>query len=117
MDATNRGRLNITVVVACAFLLSLLAASPPYATAGPNRSPSSRTAVDERDADFNGDGFADVALGDVFNVGDTGYEGAVHVMYGTATGLTSKRAQLLTEDVLGGEGHRWDYFGRRPGRR
>ncbi|GAA2102813.1 hypothetical protein GCM10009841_19540 [Microlunatus panaciterrae] len=58
-------------------------------------------------ADFNGDGFADAAIAEVF----AGVGGAVRVMYGSVDGLTSKGSQYWTEDDLGGEAHRWDYFG------
>jgi hypothetical protein len=52
--------------------------------------------------DFNGDGIADLAIGapneDVGTIGDAG---AVHVLYGTATGVSSATNQIWTQDSLG----------------
>ena len=52
--------------------------------------------------DFNGDGIADLAIGvpneDVGTIGDAG---AVNVLYGTATGVTSATTQIWTQDSLG----------------
>ena len=110
MKAGCRGRWR-TLAVVCAALTSLLAAPPPAGADDARVSAAPRPAVDSRDADFNGDGYADIAVSDTFDEGDTGYEGAVHILYGTAAGLTAQRAQYWTEDQLGGEGHRWDFFG------
>ena len=53
-------------------------------------------------ADFNNDGFADLAVG-VFgeNLAAAGNGGAVNVLYGTATGLTGAGSQFLTQDSPG----------------
>lgn len=52
--------------------------------------------------DFNGDTYGDLAIGapfeDVLAVGDAG---AVHVLYGSALGLTSSGSQLFTQDTPG----------------
>ena len=52
--------------------------------------------------DFNGDGIADLAIGvpneDVGTIADAG---AVSVLYGTATGLSSATDQIWTQDSLG----------------
>ncbi|MGC9358454.1 MAG: FG-GAP repeat protein, partial [Anaerolineae bacterium] len=51
------------------------------------------------DADFNGDGFADVAIG-VPGEGVSGYSdaGAVNVIYGTESGLSAANDQILTQN-------------------
>ncbi len=55
--------------------------------------------------DFNGDGFADLAIGAPFEaVGSAASAGAVNVLYGSAQGLTSAGSQIWTQDsdqVLG----------------
>jgi hypothetical protein len=62
--------------------------------------------------DFNGDGFADLAVGVPFededNVGSTG---AVNVIYGSADGLTSAGDQYLTSVTFGYDYHTDDRFG------
>ena len=65
--------------------------------------------------DFNGDGIADLAVG-VPNesVGAIGYAGAVHVLYGTSTGVTSANTQLWTQDslaIVGDVSEQSDLFG------
>jgi disulfide bond formation protein DsbB len=73
-------------------------------------SPGVLEAVEEEDqfgaalaaADFNGDGFADLAVGvPTEDVGDVGDAGAVQVLYGSATGLTTAGNQLWTQDSPG----------------
>jgi hypothetical protein len=58
------------------------------------------------DADFNGDGFLDIAIGDRQEVvnGHLG-AGAVNVIYGSATGLTLTGNQFFTEDTPGMAGN------------
>jgi hypothetical protein len=52
--------------------------------------------------DFNGDGFADLAVGVPFEDEDfVGSVGAVNIIYGSATGLTSTGDQYLTELTFG----------------
>jgi FG-GAP repeat len=51
--------------------------------------------------DFNGDGFADLAIGIPFeNVEGTSNAGAVQVLYGSASGLTSID-QFWTQNAIG----------------
>ena len=52
--------------------------------------------------DFNGDGIADLAIGvpneDLGTIGDAG---AVHVLYGTATGVSSAATAIMSfKDVM-----------------
>jgi hypothetical protein len=52
--------------------------------------------------DFNGDGFGDLAVGVPFEDEDNvGSVGAVNIIYGSATGLTSTGDQYLTEVTFG----------------
>lgn len=55
----------------------------------------------EVEADFNGDGYADLAIGSPnesvpFNGGNIAEAGAVHVLYGTDSGLSADDSQLWT---------------------
>jgi FG-GAP repeat len=53
-------------------------------------------------ADFNGDGFDDLAVGAPFeDLGGVRGAGAVNVLYGSATGLTGGGSQLFTQDSPG----------------
>ncbi len=52
--------------------------------------------------DFNGDGFADLAVGAPFeDVGATNSAGAVVISYGSLTGITHAGAHILTQTSLG----------------
>src|SRR5205823_4207015 len=60
--------------------------------------------------DFNHDGFADLAVGAPSEaVGSLGGAGAVSVMYGSASGLTTTGARLLTQ--VAGNVESGDQFG------
>src|SRR5262249_46832371 len=55
--------------------------------------------------DFNGDGYADLAIGVLESFGTKENAGGVHVIYGSAKGLTSTGNQFWTADspgILGG---------------
>jgi hypothetical protein len=61
-------------------------------------------------ADFNRDGFADLAIGTPYeDIGNLADAGAVSVLYGTASGLSSTRSQLFTQ--VGGTVEAGDRFG------
>ena len=65
-------------------------------------------------ADFNGDGFADLAVGvPSEDVGEMEDAGAVNVLYGSVTGLSSASNQLWTQDTPGvpGTAQTRDRFG------
>jgi FG-GAP repeat len=67
------------------------------------------------EADFNNDGFADLAVGAPFeSVGGIVAGGAVSVLYGTPTGLAGGGSQLFTQDSAGvvGVAEEGDAFGR-----
>jgi disulfide bond formation protein DsbB len=55
-----------------------------------------------RAGDFNGDGFVDVAVGDISeDVGTVADAGALNVIYGSAAGLTATGDQLWSQDSPG----------------
>ena len=62
--------------------------------------------------DFNGDGFADLAIGVPHeDRGGVGGVGAVNVIYGSASGLTSTANQFLDEATFGFGYEEGDHFG------
>ncbi|MFG2606613.1 FG-GAP-like repeat-containing protein [Streptomyces sp. NPDC048514] len=64
--------------------------------------------------DVNGDGYADVAVGAPGeDVGKATEAGAVTILFGSASGLTTKGARTYTEDTAGvpGAAEAWDQFG------
>jgi hypothetical protein len=64
--------------------------------------------------DINGDGYADVAVGAPGeDLGKAGDAGAVTVLYGSASGLTTKGAKMWTQDTksVPGGSEPWDTFG------
>jgi FG-GAP repeat len=65
-------------------------------------------------ADFNNDGFADLAVGTPFeDAGAISDAGAVNVLYGTPTGVAGGGSQFLTQDSagVGSATERFDAFG------
>lgn len=65
-------------------------------------------------ADFDGDGFGDLAIGaPLEDVGGAVDAGAINVLYGSATGLAATGDQLWTQDVegLAGRAEEGDHFG------
>jgi hypothetical protein len=65
-------------------------------------------------ADFNGDGFADLAVGVPFDtLSGKVHPGGVNVIYGSSKGLSSSGNQLWSADVSGmrGQAHPGDLFG------
>jgi hypothetical protein len=95
-------------------LLVLLLLAAVASPAAPGVAQSSQpTAVQEAAgvrADFNQDGFADLAVGAPFeDVGSTPEAGTITVLYGTASGTTSTGSQLFTQ--VGGAIEAGDLFG------
>jgi hypothetical protein len=86
-----------------AVLLALLVAVWPASSALAGGSTTTRaTAAGSLQADFNDDGLADLAVAAPFeDVGTVSDAGAVHVLYGTPTGLTATGTQLFTQDSPG----------------
>ncbi len=81
------------LLAATATLALLFVAAPPLAGA------AVRAALP---SDFNGDGFADLAVGAEGD--DPGYTGAVNVLYGSPTGLTAAGDQLWSQATRGVRG-------------
>jgi FG-GAP repeat len=98
-------------------LLFALAATVWPAASGLTRtSATTRTAAaaGNLQADFNHDGFADLAIGAPFeDLGGLADAGAVNVVYGTSTGLAGTGSQVFTQDSPGvaGRAEVEDLFG------
>jgi hypothetical protein len=99
-------------------------AALPAAASGPSEPATvSTTTVDPTTVpnalrpDFNGDGFADLAVGVPGESLGSDNQGAVNVIYGSATGLTATENQLWSQDVPGvlGTGEANDRFGNAVG--
>jgi FG-GAP repeat len=97
-----------------AVLVLILAATVWPVTSGlAHRPPATHTAADgSLQADFDNDGFPDLAIGVIGE--DAGTEGAVNVLYGTPTGLSGAGGQFFTQDSPGvpGAAEPDDGFGR-----
>ncbi|MET8148892.1 hypothetical protein ACIBSW_22275 [Actinoplanes sp. NPDC049668] len=98
---TPRGR---SAGVALA-VIAALTAVPAAATAAPGGAGVR--------ADFNGDGYTDLAVGVPYERIGTFLPaaGAVNVVYGSAAGLSGGGSQLLDQDVLAGSAGAGDSFG------
>jgi hypothetical protein len=102
--------------------MTLISASDPagagtrLGSMGAHATPGSR--LDVGATDFNGDGYADLAIGAYSeDVGHTPDAGGVNVVYGSPTGLqgTSPDDQFWTQDspsMSGDPAEAFDYFGR-----
>ncbi|WP_369247702.1 FG-GAP and VCBS repeat-containing protein [Streptomyces sp. R41] len=87
-----RERALITAAVCAATLLGVVG---PAAVAAPQ-------AVTGRAADFNGDGYADLAIGaHTATVGDVKRAGVVSIAYGSATGLKYDTASVVSKATDG----------------
>ena len=83
-------------------LVLLLAGMVWPATSGLAHRSTTTQAGGGLQADFNNDGFADLAVGVAGeNLGATSNAGAVNVLYGTSGGLTGTGSQLFTQDSPG----------------
>ena len=99
-------------------LLVLLVAAVVVIPAGPgwahSGQPTAASGAVEVRADFNHDGADDLAIGAPReSVGGLVAAGAVHVLYGSARGLTGAGSQVLTQDSPGvpGTAESGDTFG------
>lgn len=88
--------------------------TPGVAGTGPGT--NNQFARQTADADFNGDGYPDIGIGDRLETVNGHTEaGAVNVIYGSAAGLTLTGNQFFTEDTPGMAGNGasdGDWFGR-----
>jgi disulfide bond formation protein DsbB len=104
------GRL-MRYAVAITVLGLALTVSP---AAGPVAHSAQPAPAAGQQADFNGDGFDDLAVGAVFeDLGGVLDAGAVNVLYGSAAGLTGGKSQLWTQNSPGvpGIAEQADHFG------
>ena len=99
---------------AFAFLASLALVASPITSAAPGSPRSGEAPLSGPQADYNGDGFADLAVGIPYEtVSGKSTAGAVNVLYGTAGGLTVTGTQLWHQDSPGvrNQVSTGDYFG------
>jgi hypothetical protein len=85
-------RLLRYVVVIALICSWTLAVSETRAQSGPSRVIG---------PDFDGDGFADLAIGAPFADVNHRNAGAVHIIYGSGSGLTAKRRQVWSQGSQG----------------
>jgi hypothetical protein len=89
-------RLAVAAVIVLAVGIPAIGAGPADSTAPAD------TADGGLQADFDNDGFADLAVGvPGESVGSATGAGAVNVLYGAATGLTGSGSQLFTQNTSG----------------
>ena len=72
---------------------------------------TARVPLPRRAADFDGDGYADLAIGVSFEDTSAPDDGLVHVLYGTNAGLHTADDQSLTQSALTGANEADDHFG------
>lgn len=97
-------------VSATATLTAVAVPAPPAAAAAPYRGANTAAVQD----DFNGDGYRDVAVGAPGAAnGSVDAAGAVVVLYGSATGVSTAHRTVITQATSGipGTPEEWDQFG------
>lgn len=107
--ATRFGGTAIAITAAAALAAAALTA-PAYASPGH----ATRAATPATPYDFNGDGYADVALGSPYGkVGSLTHAGFVSVVYGSATGLNTAKKSVISQNSAGipGAAEAGDMFG------
>jgi hypothetical protein len=106
--------LSLVGMLACWPVVAHAAASQPDRRSATSHSPTAAAAAVSVEADFDNDGFADLAVGvPREGVGTAELAGAVNILEGSANGLTGAGSQLL---VQGGGGvpdaaEPFDFFG------
>src|SRR4051812_1022582 len=86
-------------MVVVSLVFAVAAFHPTSSAATPKAGPAAATPGSG--ADFNGDGFADLAVFSNENVGQAEHAGGINVLYGTATGLKAAGDQLWSQDSPG----------------
>jgi hypothetical protein len=100
--------------LAVAFVVVLAVGMSPGASGLADSATAAEAAAGSLRADFNNDGFADLAVGVPFeDVGSVIDAGAVNVLYGGAAGLTGSGSQLFTQNSsgVGSTAEQFDLFG------
>ena len=97
-------RMRVPVLALAAIALAATAGVAPAAATGAGS--SARGTNPGVRSDFNGDGFADLAVGiPEITVNGVANSGAVDVLYGSAAGLTSTDTQRFTQATPGVPGN------------
>ena len=102
------------VLAALVLALAVTMWPAPYGFASAAAATTTAAAAGNLQADFNNDGFADLAIGAPFeDLGGLADAGAVTVVYGTSTGLAGAGSQVFTQDSPGvaGSAEVEDLFG------
>jgi len=97
-----KGRRMLVGVLVLGLLLSLAGLSP--VSAGPETRETNPRSLH---ADFNGDGFGDLAIGVPYERLDAGVAGGVNVLFGWSSGLSSDFDQFWDQDMISAS-HSWD---------
>jgi disulfide bond formation protein DsbB len=93
---------RIPLVVLLIALATSLLGTAQAASSGPKASSPARSQLAPLRNDFNGDGFADMAVSAPFDsVGTVGGAGVVNVIYGSAAGLAATGNQLWSQNSPG----------------
>ncbi|MFE7778282.1 FG-GAP and VCBS repeat-containing protein [Streptomyces sp. NPDC057445] len=94
-------RRNLTVAAVCATALGGITALAPSAVSAPS-AVAAPAALTGNHADFNGDGYPDLAIGaHTATVGAVKRAGVVTIAYGSATGLTYDTASVVSQATPG----------------
>jgi FG-GAP repeat len=100
--------------VAVTFVIVVTVGMSPGASGLAESATAAEAAAGGLRADFDNDGFADLAVGvSRESVGSIPGAGAVNVLYGTAAGLTGSGSQLFTQNSpgVGSAAEEFDFFG------
>jgi FG-GAP repeat len=100
--------------VAVTFVIVVTVGMSPGASGLAESATAAEAAAGGLRADFDNDGFADLAVGALAEaIGSIIVAGAVNVLYGTAAGLTGSGSQLFTQNSpgVGSAAEAFDLFG------
>src|SRR6266545_984347 len=106
--------LTVVATLACWPVVARTAGSQPERRSPDSHSPAAAAAAVSVEADFDNDGFADLAVGvPREGVGGADLAGAVNVLYGSASGLAAGGGQFFSQDTAGvlGTAEAGDGFG------
>jgi hypothetical protein len=92
---SSAGKVSFVITVICTVLPVLSASLPTYF---PFALAQQVASADEISSDFNGDGYEDLAIGSIGNIGTADAAGAVNVIYGSASGLRATASGTTPDD-------------------